>query len=125
MHCFYITLLCNGLLKNNDNSNTMTIIIISTYSLYHYTPHLSYIHYSNVSRFKLARNAFYRFALRSAIHQLTSMSTSVRLFSLFFFFFFYPSFSESVPSIYTRIYRERERERERGRAIQKKVQSKK
>ena len=53
MRCFCITLLCTGLLRNNDNSNTMTIIIISTYSLYYYTLHLSYIHHSSVSRFEL------------------------------------------------------------------------
>ena len=50
---FYIPLLRNGLLKNNDNSNTMTIIIKSTYSLHYYTLHLSYIHHSIISRFEL------------------------------------------------------------------------
>ena len=50
---FYITLLGSGLLKNNDNSNTMTIIIKSTCSLHYYTLHLSYIHYLSVSRFEL------------------------------------------------------------------------
>ena len=87
MYFFYITPLRNGLLKNNDNSNTITLIIKSTNSLYCYTLHLSCIHYSSVSLFELTRNALNWSILRSAIHQLTSMSTSVRLFSLSFFFF--------------------------------------
>ena len=58
MYFFYITPLRNGLLKNNDNNNTMTLIIKSAYSLYYYTLHLSYIHHSSVSYFELTRNAF-------------------------------------------------------------------
>ena len=87
MYFFYITPLLNSLLKNNDNGNTITLIIKSTYSLHYYTLHLSCIHYSSVSRFELTRNAFRWSVFRSAIHQLTSMSTSVRLFSLSLFFF--------------------------------------
>ena len=64
----------------------MTIVIKLTYSLHYYTLHLSYIRYSGVSRFELTQNAFNWSGFRSAIHQLTSMSTSVRLFSLSFFF---------------------------------------
>ena len=97
---FYIMLLRNGLLKNNDHSNTMTIIIKSTYALHYYTLHLSYIHYSNVSGFELTRNALNWSVFRSAIHQLTSMSSSVRLFSLsFFFFFFFFFFCPSSSSV--------------------------
>ena len=65
----------------------MTIKIKSTYSLHYYTLHLSYIHYSSVSRIELTRNAFNWSVFRSAIQQLTSMLTSVRLFPLSFFFF--------------------------------------
>ena len=53
MYFFYITPLRNGLLKNNDNNNTVTIVIKLTYSMHYYTLHLSYIHYSSVSRFEL------------------------------------------------------------------------
>ena len=112
----------------------MTLIIKSMYSLHYYTPHLSCIHYSSVSRFELTRNAFNWSVFRSVIHQLTSMSTSVRLFYLSFFFFF--SFCSSSSSVlsspafllplsfffwkcFRNIYGERER------AIQKEVQSKK
>ena len=93
--------------------DTMTLIIKSTYSLHYYTLHLSYIHYSSVCRFELTRNTFNWSVFRSAVHQLTPMSTSAWLFSLSFFFFCVSSLlSENVPSI----YRERG---ERERAIQK------
>ena len=53
MHFVCIMPLRNGLLKNNDNNNRMTLIIQSTYSLHCDTLHLSYIHSSRVSCFEL------------------------------------------------------------------------
>ena len=79
---FYITLQHNGLLNNNDNSNTMTIIILC--SPHYCTPYSCYIH--NLSVFRLEPTVFHlqvnsvvsnRFTFRSVIQQLTSVSTSV------------------------------------------------